>query len=136
MNRVNYEAYIAQYNLKRFVDAHKQDYPTALEEIRGGQKQSHWMWYVFPQLKGLGLSPTANYYGIVDQDEAMMFLQHPLLGKHLYEITQEMLAINGKPIEEILGDIDALKFRSSMTLFDTIYPNSVFAKALNKYYGG
>ena len=127
---------MAQYNLKRFVDAHRQDYATALEEIRGGRKQSHWMWYIFPQLKGLGYSPTANYYGIVDRDEAMMFLQHPQLGRHLYEITKELLAIDDKLIEEILGDIDALKFRSSMTLFNAVYPNAIFADALQKYYGG
>ena len=136
MNRVKYEEFIAQYNLKRFVDAHRQDYATALEEIRGGRKQSHWMWYIFPQLKGLGYSPTANYYGIVDRDEAMMFLQHPQLGRHLYEITKELLAIDDKLIEEILGDIDALKFRSSMTLFNAVYPNAIFADALQKYYGG
>ena len=136
MNRVKYEEFIAQYNLKRFVDAHRQDYATALEEIRGGRKQSHWMWYIFPQLKGLGYSPTANYYGIVDRDEAMMFLQHPQLGRHLYEITKELLAIDDKLIEEILGDIDALKFRSSMTLFNAVYPTAIFADALQKYYGG
>ena len=136
MNGVNYEAYMAQYNLKRFVDAHRQDYETALEEIRGGRKRSHWMWYIFPQLRGLGYSPTANYYGIVDWDEAMMFLQHPQLGRNLYAITEELLAIDNKPIEEILGDIDALKFRSSMTLFDAVYPNAVFAQALRKYYDG
>ena len=136
MNRVKYEEFIAQYNLKRFVDAHRQDYATALEEIRGGRKQSHWMWYIFPQLKGLGYSPTANYYGIVDRDEAMMFLQHPQLGRHLYEITKELLAIDDKLIEEILGDIDALKFRSSMTLFNAVYPNAIFADDLQKYYGG
>ena len=136
MNGVNYETYMAQYNLKRFVDAHRQDYETALTEIRGGRKRSHWMWYIFPQLRGLGYSPTANYYGIVDWDEAMMFLQHPQLGRNLYAITEELLAIDNKPIEEILGDIDALKFRSSMTLFDAVYPNAVFAQALRKYYDG
>ena len=136
MNGIKYEAYMAQYNLKRFVDAHRQDYETALKEIRGGRKRSHWMWYIFPQLRGLGYSPTANYYGIVDWDEAMMFLQHPQLGRNLYAITEELLAIENKPIEEILGDIDALKFRSSMTLFDAVYPNAVFAKALRKYYDG
>lgn len=136
MNRADYERYIARYNLKRFVDAHHQNYANALEEIQRGQKRSHWMWYIFPQLRGLGRSSMANYYGIVDEDEAMMYLQHPVLGRHLFEITKEMLAINNKLIEDVLGGIDALKFRSSMTLFDMIYPNSIFSEALQKYYRG
>ena len=136
MNRADYERYIARYNLKRFVDAHHQNYANALEEIQRGQKRSHWMWYIFPQLRGLGRSSMANYYGIVDEDEAMMYLQHPVLGRHLFEITKEMLAINNKSIEDVLGEIDALKFRSSMTLFDMIYPNSIFSEALQKYYKG
>ena len=96
MNRADYERYITRYNLKRFVDAHHQNYANALEEIQRGQKRSHWMWYIFPQLRGLGRSSMANYYGIVDEDEAMMYLQHPVLGRHLFEITKEKLAINNK----------------------------------------
>lgn len=131
-----YEEYISKYKLRRFVDAHRQIYGSALTEIRSGKKQSHWMWYIFPQLRGLGHSHNAEYYGIVDRDEAIMFLLHPLLGRNLYEITMAMLTIDGKSAEEILGGIDALKFRSSMTLFDNICPNNIFSDALQKYYDG
>ena len=136
MNSAKYEEYISKYNLRRFVDAHRQIYGSALTEIRSGKKQSHWMWYIFPQLRGLGHSRNAEYYGIIDRDEAIMFLLHPLLGRNLYEITMAMLTIDGKSAEEILGGIDALKFRSSMTLFDNICPNDIFSDALQKYYDG
>ena len=134
MTPVKYDDYISQYNLRRFVDAHRQIYPSALEEIRAGHKRSHWMWYIFPQLRGLGHSYNANYYGIADKDEAIMFLHHPILGRNLREITMEMLAINDKPIEEILGGIDSMKFRSSMSLFDSICPDDIFYDAMQKYY--
>lgn len=136
MTPVKYEEYISKYNLRRFVDAHRNTYFSALAEIRSEKKQSHWMWYIFPQLRGLGYSRNANYYGIVDKDEAIMFLHHPLLGRNLWEITMAMLTIDGKSAEEILGGIDALKFRSSMTLFDCVYPDSIFSDALQKYYNG
>lgn len=84
------------------MEAHHQIYSSALNEIRSGKKQSHWMWYIFPQLRGLGHSRNAAYYGIADRDEAIMFLHHPMLGRNLYEITMEMLAIDGKSAEEIL----------------------------------
>ena len=87
-------------------------------------------------MRGLGHSRNSNYYGIADRDEALMFLHEPTLGRNLCEITMEMLAIDDKPIEEILGEIDALKFRSSMTLFDSVYPDYIFSEALKKYYGG
>ncbi len=136
MNPAKYKEYISQYDIRRFVDAHRQIYASALSEIRNGKKQSHWMWYIFPQLRGLGHSRNSNYYGIADRDEALMFLHEPTLGRNLCEITMEMLAIDDKPIEEILGEIDALKFRSSMTLFDSVYPDYIFSEALKKYYGG
>ena len=131
-----YEEYISQYDLKRFVSAHQQIYSSALKEIQAGKKQSHWMWYIFPQLRGLGHSRNSDYYGIADRDEAMMFLHHPILGKNLWEITMAMLAIDEKSADEILGGIDALKFRSSMTLFNAVCPDNIFAEALRKYYGG
>ena len=131
-----YEEYISQYDLKRFVSAHQQIYSSALKEIQAGKKQSHWMWYIFPQLRGLGHSRNSDYYGIADSDEAMMFLHHPFLGKNLWEITMAMLAIDEKSADEILGGIDALKFRSSMTLFNAVCPDNIFAEALHKYYGG
>ena len=131
-----YEEYISQYDLKRFVSAHKQIYPSALKEIQAGRKQSHWMWCIFPQLRGLGHSRNSDYYGIVDKDEAIMFLHHPLLKRNLREITMAMLAVDGKSAEEILGYVDAMKFHSSMTLFNTVCPNVIFADALRKYYNG
>lgn len=131
-----YEEYILQYDLKRFVSAHQQAYSSALKEIQTGRKQSHWMWYIFPQLRGLGHSRNSDYYGIADRDEAIMFLHHPVLGKNLWEITMAMLAIEEKSADEILGGIDALKFRSSMTLFNAVCPDNIFAEVLHKYYGG
>lgn len=127
-----YEKYIARYNLRKFADAHRNTYLTALKEICAGRKQSHWMWYIFPQLRGLGYSRNADYYGIADRDEAIMFLQHPVLGRNIREITDAMLAIEGKSAEEILGSIDSLKFRSSMTLFDAVCPDDIFFDALQK----
>ena len=123
-----------QKNLSRFVEAHRQSYDSALQEIRAGRKQSHWMWYIFPQLRGLGHSQNADFYGISGQAEARMFLNHYILGEHLREITGAMLALEGRSAQEILGSIDALKFRSSMTLFDVVCPNDVFRQALRKYY--
>lgn len=136
MTSARYKEYISKYNLRRFVDAHRQIYSSALNEIRSGEKQSHWMWYIFPQFRGLGHSRNAEYYGIADRDEAVMFLHHPLLGRNLHEITMAMLTIDEKSAEEILGGIDALKFRSLMTLFDNICPNDIFSDALQKYYDG
>lgn len=123
-----------QKNLSRFVEAHRQSYDSALQEIRAGRKQSHWMWYIFPQLRGLGHSQNADFYGVSGQAEAQMFLNHYILGEHLREITGAMLALEGRSAQEILGSIDALKFRSSMTLFDVVCPNDVFRQALQKYY--
>ena len=130
-----YKEYVTKYNLKRFVNAHRNVYASVLKEIQAGKKQSHWMWYIFPQLRGLGHSSNSNYYGIIDRDEAIMFLHHPVLGKNLREITMAMLAIDGKSADEILGGIDALKFCSSMTLFNVVCPDNIFAEALHKYYG-
>lgn len=136
MTTATHEEYASRYNLGRFVDAHRNTYTSALKEIQFGKKQSHWMWYIFPQLRGLGHSHTSDYYGIADRDEAIMFLHHPLLGRNLREITKAMLAIDGKSADEILGRTDALKFRSSMTLFNSVSPNSIFSEALHKYYKG
>ena len=136
MTTATHEEYASRYNLGRFVDAHRNTYTSALKEIQFGKKQSHWMWYIFPQLRGLGHSHTSDYYGIADRDEAIMFLHHPILGRNLMEITKAMLAIDGKSADEILGRTDALKFRSSMSLFNSVSPNSIFSEALHKYYKG
>ena len=104
-------------SVKRFEKAQQRDYETALAEIRSGQKRSHWMWYIFPQLKGLGRSPTAQYYGIADQQEAREFLNHPVLGAHLREISQALLELTTSDANEVFGFPDNLKLCSSMTLF-------------------
>ena len=133
---VKYEEYASRYDLGRFEDAHRNAYASALKEIRSGEKQSHWMWYIFPQLRGLGHSRNSDYYGIADRDEAIMFLHNPVLGRNLQEITKAMLAVDGKSADEILGEVDALKFRSSMTLFNYVCPDDIFCEALKKYYNG
>lgn len=130
MTAAEYEEYASRYNLKRFVDAHHNIYASALKEVRSGEKQSHWMWYIFPQLRGLGHSRNSDYYGIADRDEAVMFLHHPVLGRNIKEITKAMLDIDGKSADEILGGTGALKFRSSMTLFNFVLPNDIFSEAL------
>ncbi len=125
-------------SVKRFEKAQQRDYETALTEIRSGQKRSHWMWYIFPQLKGLGRSPTAQYYGIADQQEAREFLNHPVLGAHLREISQALLELTTSDANEVFGFPDNLKLCSSMTLFAKISgeENSVFHQVLDKYFGG
>ena len=136
MTSAEYNEYVSRYNLGRFTDAHRNTYASALKEIQSGEKLSHWMWFIFPQLRGLGHSRNSDYYGIADRDEAMMFLHHPLLYRNLWEITMAMLAIDGKSAEDILGETDAMKFRSSMTLFKSVCPDNIFSEALKKYYGG
>lgn len=123
--------------LKRFLDAQNQVYLRALNEITNGQKMTHWMWYVFPQLRGLGSSETSNAYGIADIEEACLYMQHPILGTHLIAISNALMAINGKTAEEIFGHIDALKLRSCMTLFANVQmANPIFEKVLDKFFGG
>ncbi len=123
--------------LKRFLDAQSGDYSRALGEIRHGRKQSHWMWYIFPQLAGLGNSETAKYYALHNLDEAHNYLEHPVLGSRLIEISQALLAIEGKTANQILGSPDDMKLHSCMTLFSRVEPaNPVFAAVLDRYYGG
>jgi uncharacterized protein (DUF1810 family) len=125
------------YNLQRFVDAQSGTLDRALAELNAGSKQSHWMWFIFPQLRGLGQSPTAHFYGIGSLDEARHYLEHALLGPRLRECVQAVLAASGKQsAEQILGPVDALKLRSSMTLFDLIEPRGRFADALDGFYAG
>lgn len=125
------------YDLSRFTDAHKYSFDRALSEIKNGRKQSHWMWYIFPQLKGLGFSVTSEYYGIVDLNEAKAFLSDPYLGNNLIEICSVLLTLKPPNATEISGTPDDMKLRSSMTLFDCASPdNSLFRQVLNKFYGG
>lgn len=124
------------YNLNRFVRAQESCYKTALQEISNGEKQSHWIWFIFPQMKGLGHSSMAQNYGITSFDEAKAYLAHPILREHLIEITQALLMHKDKTAYDILGHIDAIKVRSCMTLFDLIEPNTIFAEVLDIFYNG
>jgi uncharacterized protein (DUF1810 family) len=124
-------------NLMRFMDAQNKMYLTAFSEIEKGKKETHWMWFIFPQINGLGHSDTANYYAIANLKEAEEFLQHPILGKHLIEITALLLRLKHKSAESIFGELDALKLRSSMTLFATAKnTNPVFKEVLDVYFFG
>ena len=125
------------YDLERFLDARADVYETALEELRGGAKTGHWMWFIFPQIAGLGRSEVSRYYAIGSLDEARAYLAHPVLGPRLRECARTLLAVEGRSAERILGGIDALKLRSSMTLFLRASPaEPVFRQVLERYYGG
>ncbi len=125
------------FNLHRFLSAQEYDYPIALREIQNGCKQSHWIWFIFPQMRGLGRSSMAEYYGISSIEEARAYLDNPILKARLIEISTALLQHKGKSTAyEILGTIDAIKVRSSMTLFDHILPNTIFAEVLDAFYNG
>ena len=125
------------YDLQRFIDAQDGVYETALAELRSGSKLSLWMWFIFPQLRGLGLSPTARLYGLVSLDEARAYLQHPLLGARLHQCVEALAPwANRGSAEEIFGPIDAMKLRSSLTLFDKIEPNGTFGESLTAFFNG
>ena len=125
------------FDLRRFVDAQERVYDTVLAELRSGTKRSHWIWFVFPQLRGLGRSATAQRYGISSLDEARAYLAHPVLGPRLRKCTGLVAAIDGRSVEEIFGWPDNLKVRSSMTLFARATDdNTVFRGVLDKFYGG
>jgi uncharacterized protein (DUF1810 family) len=125
------------FDLERFLGAQNPDFEDVLVELRRGCKKGHWMWFVFPQLKGLGHSRMADKFGISSRAEAEAYLAHPILGSRLIECTRLVNLIEGHSIEEIFGEIDTLKFRSSMTLFAEVAADgSVFADALRKYFAG
>jgi uncharacterized protein (DUF1810 family) len=127
----------ADNDLERFVDAQASVYESVRSELRAGRKQSHWMWFVFPQLRGLGRSSTAHYYGLASAAEARAYLAHPVLGARLRECVELVLAVGARTAHEIFGSPDDLKFRSSMTLFSHVAPEEPqFQRALDKYYGG
>lgn len=123
-------------NLNRFVEAQNGVYPIALKELQEGHKRSHWMWYIFPQLKHLGHSHNSKYYGISGIEEATAYLQHPILGPRLREVASTILNLSGNDAEAIFGCIDAMKLRSSMTLFDVVSPDDVFNRVLDNYFQG
>lgn len=124
------------YNLDRFIKAQEGMYPLALKELQEGHKRSHWMWYIFPQLKHLGHSYYAKYYGISGIVEAVTYLQHPILGQRLREVASTILKLQMNDAEAIFGGIDAKKLRSSMTMFDIASPNDIFAQVIDKYFNG
>lgn len=124
------------FDLKRFVDAQRSVYAEVCAELAAGCKRSHWMWFVFPQLKGLGRSATAQHYGIASKAEAQAYWAHPLLGPRLKECTELVLAVDGRSAHQIFGPPDDLKFRSCMTLFARATGDAVFSRALEKFFDG
>lgn len=124
------------HSLERFVDAQERMYDIALAEVKSGKKLSHWIWYIFPQLKGLGESNNSRYYGIDDIDEAKAYLNHPILGTRLREITSVFLDSVGKNVQDVFGYLDAMKVRSCMTLFNEVSEDDLFRKVLERYYSG
>ncbi|GGH61736.1 uncharacterized protein (DUF1810 family) [Filimonas zeae] len=126
-----------KYNLQRFTDAQERDYITALNEIKGGRKRSHWMWYIFPQIHGLGRSDMAQRYAIKNLEEATAYLAHPVLGSRLIEISTALLALPGNNATHIMGSPDDIKLHSCMTLFAMV-PGApaVFSEVLVKFFGG
>jgi uncharacterized protein (DUF1810 family) len=126
-----------RYDLDRFLEAQRETYNNALHEIRQGSKQTHWMWFIFPQLRGLGFTDYNIFYGIENLKEASLYVNHPILGKRLVEITQAMLEIENKTALEILGRPDERKLKSCMTLFGLLPETSkCFRQVLEKYYNG
>ena len=125
------------FDLQRFVDAQRADYDRALREIRNGRKQSHWMWYVFPQFAGLGMSPTSQRYAIGSLAEASAYLAHPVLGPRLLECADVVLALRDRSALEVFGAPDDMKLRSSATLFAAVSPaGSAFHRIVEQYFGG
>jgi uncharacterized protein (DUF1810 family) len=130
---------VDRHDLQRFVAAQDEGgtYERALAELRAGRKASHWMWFVFPQLAGLGRSPMARRYAIASLEEARAYLEHPVLGARLRECAGALLEVEGRTAEQIMGGIDAVKLRSSMTLFERADPaEPVFPAVLDRYYSG
>ena len=125
-----------QSSLDRFVNAQDPVYPTALAEIRRGLKRSHWMWFIFPQLAGLGRSSTAIFYGIRSVDEARAYLDHPILGGRYFECLEALQALATSDPVAVFGAIDAVKLRSSLTLFETVRPQPPLAAALKRWFAG
>jgi uncharacterized protein (DUF1810 family) len=125
------------FNLDRFLNAQAGVFPQVLDELRAGLKRSHWIWFIFPQMKGLGYSPQSEFYGIGSIGEAQAYLRHPHLGPRLVECVRLILGVQGRTIQQILGYPDDLKFRSSMTLFARADAgNPVFQQALDRYFAG
>ena len=125
-----------QCGLERFIEAQDPVFETVLDELRGGRKQTHWIWFIFPQVEGLGRSATARFFSIRSRGEAEAFLKHPLLGRRLRECVETVLAIEDRSAHAIFGSPDDLKFRSSMTLFGACSGGGLFQKALDRFFDG
>ena len=124
-------------SIQRFIDAHNEDYDKALQEILSGRKRSHWIWYIFPQIEGLGLSSISKYYSIKDYNEALEYINNELLFNHLIEISTALLNLKTNNIDDIMDEPDDIKLRSCMTLFSIVLPEcDIFTKVLDKYYHG
>ncbi len=123
------------FDLDRFVHAQAPVMPAVEAELRAGRKTSHWMWFVFPQIAGLGLSSMAQRYAIASRAEAEAYLAHPVLGQRLRDCTGWVLSTTGRTAHQVFGDPDTMKFRSSMTLFDAVAPGTVFDEALDRFFG-
>jgi uncharacterized protein (DUF1810 family) len=125
------------FDLQRFLDAQASTYAAAHAELQAGRKRSHWMWYIFPQIRGLGSSPTSRHFAIASREEAAAYLAHPVLGARLRDCTQLVNAVQGRTAYQIFGDPDCMKFQSCMTLFAEVAPDeAIFREALAKYYDG
>jgi uncharacterized protein (DUF1810 family) len=125
------------FTLQRFVDAQQPVYAQVTAELAAGAKTSHWMWFIFPQLKALGRSATALHYGLVSREEALAYWQHPLLGPRLAECSNLVLSTSGRSAPQIFGSIDAMKLRSCMTLFEAVAPEAaVFAQVIERFHAG
>ncbi len=125
-----------EYNLERFIEAQDFVYSIALRELQNGLKRSHWMWHIFPQLRGLGHSYNSNYYGISGLDEAKAYIQNPMLSSRLREVSETILNLPLNNVKDLLGEKDTCKLCSSMTLFDMVSPNDIYAQVLDKYFAG
>lgn len=125
------------YDLSRFLKAQERDFETALSEIKAGHKRSHWIWYIFPQVKGLGFSSTSEYYGIDGLSEAKAYMENEILRRRLITISEALLSLDSSDADEVMGYPDDLKLRSSMTLFSEAAPEEkVFQQVLDKFFGG
>jgi len=126
-----------RFNLQRFVDAQASVYQEVRRELRAGRKESHWMWFIFPQIAGLGTSPTSVRFAIASLDEARAYLAHPVLGPRLRECAKLAVDVEGRTAREIFGPVDEMKFRSSVTLFAQAAPDEdVFQRCIDKYFAG
>lgn len=128
--------YQNDYTLNRFLTAQERSYDAALAEIKAGRKRTHWMWYIFPQIAGLGMSSTAQYYSIQDRLEAEEYMAHPVLGARLLEISRALLTLESSDATAVMGYPDDLKLRSCMTLFAQVSDDPVFEAVLDKFFGG